>query len=205
LFCASYGIRYAYKYGVVGLARSNDNQEILGAFTLIGREAQAVGGFKGTMQGIVDRIGEAIFVLKDIGFPIFLKVWKYGTEQSSRFDQIDELSAARLRTTGTVKHLHLLQVAVLPKAHSKKIGTGLLNFITNICDELQLPCYLETDTERLEKFYTSKGFKTAETFTLKSKSGSVFEPNFGMLRPPVLTQTLQEKSHEDGDKAIVNQ
>jgi ribosomal protein S18 acetylase RimI-like enzyme len=70
------------------------------------------------------------------------------------------------------QHWHLGPVGVLPSRQGKGIGTKLLSRFCQEVDACLSPAYLETDTEKNERFYKRFGFevvKEAEIFDVKNR------------------------------------
>jgi len=77
------------------------------------------------------------------------------------------------------QHWHLGPVGVLPSHQGKGIGTKLLSRFCQEVDACLSPAYLETDTDKNERFYKRFGFevvKETEIFDVKNRY---------MWRPPV--------------------
>ena len=77
------------------------------------------------------------------------------------------------------QHWHLGPVGELPSHQGKGIGTNLLSRFCQEVDSCLSPAYLETDTEKNERFYKRFAFevvKEAEIFYVKNRY---------MWRPPV--------------------
>jgi predicted N-acetyltransferase YhbS len=77
------------------------------------------------------------------------------------------------------QHWHLGPVGVLPSHQGKGIGTNLLSRFCQEVDACLSPAYLETDTDKNERFYKRFGFevvKETEIFDVKNRY---------MWRPPV--------------------
>ena len=77
------------------------------------------------------------------------------------------------------QHWHLGPVGGLPSHQGKGIGTNLLSRFCQEVDSCLSPAYLETDTEKNERFYKRFAFevvKEAEIFYVKNRY---------MWRPPV--------------------
>jgi ribosomal protein S18 acetylase RimI-like enzyme len=70
------------------------------------------------------------------------------------------------------QHWHLGPVGVLPSHQGKGIGTKLLSRFCQEVDACLSPAYLETDTDKNERFYKRFGFevvKEAEIFDVKNR------------------------------------
>ena len=70
------------------------------------------------------------------------------------------------------QHWHLGPVGVLPSHQGKGIGTKLLSRFCQEVDAGLSPAYLETDTDKNERFYKRFGFevvKEAEIFDVKNR------------------------------------
>jgi ribosomal protein S18 acetylase RimI-like enzyme len=77
------------------------------------------------------------------------------------------------------QHWHLGPVGVLPSHQGKGIGTKLLSRFCQEVDACLSPAYLETDTDKNERFYKRFGFEVveeAEIFDVKNRY---------MWRPPI--------------------
>ena len=77
------------------------------------------------------------------------------------------------------QHWHLGPVGVLPSHQGKGIGTKLLSRFCQEVDACLSPAYIETDTDKNERFYKRFGFevvKETEIFDVKNRY---------MWRPPV--------------------
>jgi predicted N-acetyltransferase YhbS len=70
------------------------------------------------------------------------------------------------------QHWHLGPVGVLPSHQGKGMGTKLLSRFCQEVDACLSPAYLETDTDKNERFYKRFGFevvKEAEIFDVKNR------------------------------------
>ncbi|PPS41555.1 N-acetyltransferase [Chroococcidiopsis sp. TS-821] len=63
------------------------------------------------------------------------------------------------------KHWYLNMLGVAPAYQSQGVGSLLLQPILKQADREQLPCYLETFTERGARFYQRQGFKVLRSGT----------------------------------------
>jgi len=57
-------------------------------------------------------------------------------------------------------HFYLLALGVLEEARCKGSGSTLIRDITTLCDEMNMPAYLENSNERNLSFYQRHGFRT---------------------------------------------
>ena len=75
-------------------------------------------------------------------------------------------------------HLRLEFFGVAPSRQGSGIGTLLLEHGHRRADELGLPCYLETFTEKNVRYYEGRGYQVAGNFTIGEGTRG-----WGMLRP----------------------
>jgi GNAT superfamily N-acetyltransferase len=74
-------------------------------------------------------------------------------------------------------HLRLEFFGVVPSRQGSGIGTALIEHGHRRADELRLPCYLETMTEKNVRYYERRGYGVAGHFTIGEGT-----PAWGMLR-----------------------
>lgn len=108
--------------------------------------------------------------------------WRAPVKFWKRLSSLDRLDEERIKCLGYEKHVYLLHLAVDPLVQSNGTGSVLLRGIGNLCDVLNLKCYLETDEERLRTYYEKNGFEVKVSYTIDDPD-EPFLPNFGMVRP----------------------
>jgi len=73
-------------------------------------------------------------------------------------------------------HCHIDPICITPNHQGKGIGSKLMSYFNDYCDNNGIPGYFETDQERNVKFYEKNGFKLINTV----KVGPL--PNWFLLR-----------------------
>lgn len=75
-------------------------------------------------------------------------------------------------------HLRLEFFGVVPSRQGAGIGTALIEHGHRSADELGLPCYLETMTEKNVRYYERRGYRVVGEFTIGEGTRA-----YGMIRP----------------------
>ena len=76
-------------------------------------------------------------------------------------------------------HLRLEFFGVLPERQGTGLGTALIEHGHRKADQLGLPCYLETFTERNVRFYERRGYRVVGDYTVGDGV-----PVWGLVRLP---------------------
>lgn len=91
------------------------------------------------------------------------------------------MAAERLNTTlhrrfASGEHEHLAELGVLPEAQRRGVGTAL---VSHHLDRVNLPCYVETQSEQNVVFYQRLGFELKACVPLRGSPVSVW----ALVRP----------------------
>lgn len=78
------------------------------------------------------------------------------------------------------RHIYLLQVGVRREHHGKGVGGKLFRMLFAAADSLQVPVYLETESEENESMYHHYGFQTLDTVLIKAKGDDSTDAQFKM-------------------------
>jgi GNAT superfamily N-acetyltransferase len=89
-----------------------------------------------------------------------------GEEATARFGAMTAALEAHHARLMTEPHLRLEFYGVDPDAQGRGIGVALAEHGHRRADELGLPCYLETFTQKNVRFYERRGYRLIETFTV---------------------------------------
>jgi GNAT superfamily N-acetyltransferase len=84
---------------------------------------------------------------------------------------LGKVGANRLRDTRIMwgekdiqrPHCHIDPICVTPSHQGKGVGSKLLSYFNDYCDEKGIPGYFETDIDINVKFYEKNGFKVIDT------------------------------------------
>ena len=90
----------------------------------------------------------------------------FGDEATARLGPMTAELERQHAELMTEPHLRLEFFGVEPDAQGRGIGVALAEHGHRRADELGLPCYLETMTERNVGFYERRGYGVIETFTV---------------------------------------
>ena len=74
-------------------------------------------------------------------------------------DGIGYLDKIHKEIMGSKPHWYLWVLGVAPNSQGQGIGSRLIQPVLDRADKEQIPCYLETETERNVKFYRKRGFE----------------------------------------------
>lgn len=102
-----------------------------------------------------------------------------GPEASQRLlRMVGELDAQHDRLASG-QHLRLEFFGVDPPSQGSGIGSALMEHGHRRADELGIPCYLETFTQKNVRFYQGRGYELAGEYEVGDDV-----PVYGLLRPP---------------------
>jgi GNAT superfamily N-acetyltransferase len=90
----------------------------------------------------------------------------FGDDAAARLGPMTAELEAQHERLMTEPHLRLEFYGVDPDAQGRGIGVALAEHGHRRADELGLPCYLETFTEKNVRFYERRGYRVIETFTV---------------------------------------
>ncbi|KAH9251705.1 hypothetical protein BASA81_010375 [Batrachochytrium salamandrivorans] len=126
------------------------------------------------------------FINGSVYFPVSILPQTSARFFQRLFGSLEHLDGARETVSKDFasgdKYLHLIQIATDPEAQGSGAGGELLQAVGRVADQLGLPVYLETDTERLRAFYERNGFQVKITYVIPDPEDP-FLVNFGMVRP----------------------
>uniref|UniRef100_A0A7S3VDU6 N-acetyltransferase domain-containing protein n=1 Tax=Chaetoceros debilis TaxID=122233 RepID=A0A7S3VDU6_9STRA len=130
-----------------------------------------------------------LYVMFQGGVPPYEKnKAKYGKWAGKRIESMDILTKKRKAIMKPYpKHIYLQQIGVRKEFQGKGIGKKLYKTLFAAADSLQVPVYLETESEENVSLYQHFGFQTVETVLLSAKGDTSDEAKFKMwlmLRHP---------------------
>ena len=111
------------------------------------------------------------------GFKLFRKM---GNEVTSRMMAVKDFVDSKTKKNAGDKYLHLEMLAVEPKFQGMGYAKKLLEPMFNRLDSENLPCFLETSTEKNVSLYQYFGFEVVEESTIPETE----VPFWDMLRKP---------------------
>lgn len=142
---AKFMIRYCYKYGDVYAS----SEKFEGIMAITQDEYAYISLWRMIRSG-------SIFPFLSIGFKSFMKV-------ASSLSPMDEVRAKHMKN----KSFAYLQIIGVAKEHQGKgHGSKLIKEFITMINTVNIPIYLETETESNVKFYEKYGFKTLEQINL---------------------------------------
>jgi ribosomal protein S18 acetylase RimI-like enzyme len=94
------------------------------------------------------------------GLPLF--PFKLGWGAFSKFMNWMEIAETKHKKYMREDHWYLLSLAVDPPHQGKGLGSALIRHGTMMADEKNLPCYLESSSQRSRDLYLRHGFKVME-------------------------------------------
>jgi ribosomal protein S18 acetylase RimI-like enzyme len=106
-------------------------------------------------------------------------------EVYERADILEEVYGDQHSKFGPIgPHWYICYVAVSPQSQGRGIGRGIMRRLGRAADEQQMPCYLETSSERNIRLYESVGYKVVSTCVLEDKRKTSSVSCVGMVREP---------------------
>lgn len=108
--------------------------------------------------------------------------FRFGWSDFRRSLQTDTMLAHLRQQVAPSRHWYLMALGVAPSRQGHGLGTALLHPILSRADTENLPCYLETFTERLVQFYAKQGFVVVAKGWLPNGG----PPLWAMVREPQL-------------------
>ena len=103
----------------------------------------------------------------------------FGPEASERMlAMVGELEVQHERLTDG-PHLRFEFFGVLPERQGTGLGSKLIDHGHRRADELGLPCYLETFTEKNVRYYERRGYRVIGEYVVGEGV-----PVYGLARPP---------------------
>jgi len=116
-------------------------------------------------------------LIRSGGFKLFRKI---GYKATSKMMPVkDYVTSLRTKNAGN-KYLHLEILAVEPKSQGLGYSRKLLEPMFEHLDSKELPCFLETATEKNVPFYQNFGFEVVEEGTIPGTEVSLWN----MIRKP---------------------
>lgn len=150
-----------------------DNDKLVGCMILIPSSRTKIG------------IVSILRTIMKLGIPPLYKSKNgYGQHAKNRLAaQADALPKARDRIMKKYKRWIYLQcIGVHSSAVGKGHGKKLLQFLIQTADSLNVPLYLETESESNEALYKHFGFRTVEKIHLCAKNDTVKQPMWLMIK-----------------------
>jgi ribosomal protein S18 acetylase RimI-like enzyme len=133
--------------------------------------------------------GAAVWLPKDkssMSFWRFLlsgAIWpglKMGREAGRKIDYLDKYLAKKREELAPFDYWYLILLGVTPHYQGKGYASKLLRGMLVRTDEMGVPCYLETETEKNVSMYQHFGFKVIDEFIFKG----IRDKLVAMLREP---------------------
>jgi len=120
--------------------------------------------------------------------PYEINKTKYGKWARERVESMGIFSKKRKDIMKPYpKHIYLQQIGIRREFQGKGIGKKLFKTLFAAADSLQVPVYLETESEENVSLYQHYGFNTVETALLSAKGDKSDDAGFKMwllLRRP---------------------
>ncbi len=114
------------------------------------------------------------------GFKLFRKM---GSQVTSKMMTVRDFVESKTIKNAGDKYLHLEMLAVEPKLQGMGYAKKLLDPMFNRLDSENLPCFLETSTEKNVALYQYFGFEVVEESTIPGTD----VPFWDMLRQPSMS------------------
>eukprot|EP00553_Chaetoceros_curvisetus_P006424 CAMPEP_0204612042 /NCGR_PEP_ID=MMETSP0717-20131115/146_1 /ASSEMBLY_ACC=CAM_ASM_000666 /TAXON_ID=230516 /ORGANISM="Chaetoceros curvisetus" /LENGTH=252 /DNA_ID=CAMNT_0051623955 /DNA_START=57 /DNA_END=815 /DNA_ORIENTATION=- len=133
-------------------------------------------------QEPVGKVGLMTYAIFGGGCPPYEITKKnYGKYTAARVDSIDIHRVKRIEHMKPYPgHIYLQQVGVRREYQGKGVGGKLFQMLFAAADSLQVPVYLEADSEENESLYHHYGFKTVETIILEADEDPSADAKFKM-------------------------
>ena len=114
-------------------------------------------------------------------------LWKDGVGPLLRMLAVSSIQDEQIVAVKDIprERLYLVQVGTIAEFQGRGVGAALLRALCDVADEIDEHVYLETDEEHLRELYERFGFYVHHSYEVTSR-GSVFVPNYAMVRPPRL-------------------
>jgi ribosomal protein S18 acetylase RimI-like enzyme len=112
----------------------------------------------------------------------FVKQTPRDKKSVARLQALDKLEQVRHEFAGHEECVHLIELACLPAAQGRGVGSALLRHICNLADERGQVAWLETDEPHLPAYYGKFGFNVVKEYVVAEGTEDEFVPNFGMRR-----------------------
>lgn len=109
------------------------------------------------------------------GFSLYLKA---GSEVMSRLNSVGAYVSSTHRHHASFPHWHLSPMGVAPSFQGQGYGGAMLKAMLARLDREEVPCFLETQSERNVTFYQRYGFRVVE----KGEIPGTEIPHWAMLR-----------------------
>jgi len=104
----------------------------------------------------------------------FRSAFKLGNKIGKRIQEVFRMITEDRKTNMNVPYIYLYVIGVLPEHQGKGIGSSLINTMLNSLP-LEIPLYLETETEQNVKFYEKLGFKVVKEIRVPSVNLPMWE------------------------------
>lgn len=114
-----------------------------------------------------DKIGRTSFIRTLFGVPL---VFRTGFKVIRIMQAVDTHSHSVHKRLAPFPHWYLSLLGVNPEYQGKGFASALMKSMLNRIDEDNLPCYLETETEKNVEMYKHFGFRVAEQFSIPGYS-----------------------------------
>jgi ribosomal protein S18 acetylase RimI-like enzyme len=158
--------------GVAIGIKGDNNDELIGCMAMTPSSCTKIG------------IINTIRTIMKLGIPPSHKPENgYGQHAKNRLNAHEDIPKARERIMKEHKRWIYLQcIGVHPSAVGKGHGKRMLNLLIQTADSLNVPLYLETESESNEAMYKHFGFRTAEKIHLCAEGDTVNQPMWLMIK-----------------------
>ena len=175
-FMAKFCVGMAIEYGALVVAEDAETGALRGAMTLVLYNKLPQSGLWRTLTLFGRAVVDMGIVFRHSGLPAALRGAR-GKPVQERMNGFNAVGKEHMAAVGHRPHIYLMQLSVCPASQRSGVGTALLQFLAKLADSLELPVYLETQSEGHVEYYGRMGFAEARRFAVLD-----FEPNIGMLR-----------------------
>ncbi|MCF0202958.1 MAG: GNAT family N-acetyltransferase [Bacteroidaceae bacterium] len=100
-------------------------------------------------------------------------VFDYGIGGALRMINYESYATGMRKKFTGFNDLYLYQLATNPDFQSQGNGTRLLGFATRFARRMELPCYLETHTQKNVDYYCKRGFRLVAEEPLPGSDGVI--------------------------------
>jgi len=127
---------------------------------------------------------ENIRVAQAVGFSNVPESLKHKGATQQRSDIVSRKQKESHHQHAEKPHIYVWVFAVSVDSQGRGAGRKLMEFITDLADQMNVDVYLETIGERNERFYSRNGFEIRGHYAIKHASGSLEPGLAAAVRPP---------------------